>query len=207
MYIVFAVIPRVPLDEGYSFSRESGVYSDDIAVFRTSNEEVARAVAELLTKDYEDGPGEDYPECFIFESEAEMSLKDCVRAHDQLSNPEDWAIEIRTKAEEYVRKMQSVPKLPDTCRQPISKKALNQPIKQDQKTLLSERQREIWDLLEGQCLLAKELGNKLDLSDVNIRKHIQKIRKNWGEKCIKMRRGRGYWRPDAPPPDCIATKT
>ncbi len=109
MYIVFAVIPRIPSDEGYSFSRKSGVYRDCIPVFRTSDEEVAKAVAELLTKDYEDGPGEDYPEGFIFKSEAEMSLKDRVRAHDQLSNLEDWAMEVQTKAEEYVRKVRSLP--------------------------------------------------------------------------------------------------
>ena len=109
MYIVFAVIPRIPSDEGYSFSRKSGVYCDYISVFRTSDEEVAKAVAELLTKDYEGGPGEDYPEGFIFKSEAEMSLKERVRAHDQLSNLEDWAMEVQTKAEEYVRKVRSLP--------------------------------------------------------------------------------------------------
>ncbi len=109
MYIVFAVIPRIPSDEGYSFSRKSGVYCDYISVFRTSDEEVAKAVAELLTKDYEGGPGEDYPEGFIFKSEAEMSLKERVWAHDQLSNLKDWAIEIQTKAEEYVRKLRLLP--------------------------------------------------------------------------------------------------
>ena len=104
MYIVFAVIPRIPSDEGYSFSRKSGVYRDCIPVFRTSDEEVAKAVAELLTKDYEDGPGEDYPEGFIFKSEAEMSLKDRVRAHDQLSNLEDWALQMHEKATRYAEK-------------------------------------------------------------------------------------------------------
>lgn len=207
MYIVFVVIPRVPSDEGYSFSQKSGVYCDYIAVFRTSNEEVARAVAGLLTKDYEDGPGEDYPEGFIFKSEAEMSLKDRVRAHEQLSNLEDWAIEIQTKAEEYVRKVQSVPKLPDTCRQPIPKKAINQPVKQDQKTLLSERQLEIWSLLEGRSLVAKEIGKELDLSGESIRKHIQEMRKKLGKECIKTKKSRGYYRPDAFPPGYIETKT
>ena len=84
-------------------------YCDRIAIFATEDKDEAQAVAELLTKDYKDGPGEDYPECFIFESEAEMGLSDRVRAHDQLSNPEDWAIEIRTKAEEYVRKLRLLP--------------------------------------------------------------------------------------------------
>ncbi len=108
MYIVFVVIPRVPSDEGYSFSRKSGVYRDDIAVFRTSNEEVAKAVAELLTKDYEDGPGEDYPEGFIFKSETKMSLKDRLRVKEQLANPEDWALRTQKMAEEYASELSSL---------------------------------------------------------------------------------------------------
>ena len=101
MYIVFVVIPRIPSDEGYSFSQKSGVYCDYISVFSTSDEEVAKAVAELLTKDYEGGPGEDYPEGFIFKSEAEMSLKERIRAHEQLSNLEDWALQMHEKATRY----------------------------------------------------------------------------------------------------------
>lgn len=104
MYIVFVVIPRIPSDEGYSLSQKSGVYRDDIAVFRTSDEEVAKAVAELLTKDYKGGPGEDYPEGFIFKSEAEMSLKERVRAHEQLSNLEDWALQMHEEATRYAEK-------------------------------------------------------------------------------------------------------
>ena len=104
MYIVFVVIPRVPSDEGYSFSQKSGAYRDYIPVFRTSDEEVAKAVAELLTKDYEGGPGEDYPEGFIFKSEAEMSLKERIRAHEQLSNLEDWALQMHEKATRYAEK-------------------------------------------------------------------------------------------------------
>lgn len=100
-----------------------------------------------------------------------------------------------------------LPKLFDACDPLITKKALNQPIKEDHETLLSERQLEIWDLLEGRSLVAKELGNKLELSDLNIRKHIQKIRKKRGGECIKTQRGRGYWRPDAPPPGYKEIKT
>jgi biotin operon repressor len=100
-----------------------------------------------------------------------------------------------------------LPKLFDACDPLITKKALNQPIKEDHETLLSERQLEIWDLLKGRSLVAKELGDKLELSDVNIRKHIQKIRKKRGKECIKTQRGRGYWRPDAPPPGYKEIKT
>ena len=104
MYIVFVVIPRIPSDEGYSFSQKSGAYRDYIPVFRTSDEEVAKAVAELLTKDYEGGPGEDYPEGFIFKSEAEMSLKERIRAHEQLSNLEEWALQMHEIATRYAEK-------------------------------------------------------------------------------------------------------
>jgi len=104
MYIVFVVIPRVPSDEGYSFSQKSGAYRDYIPVFRTSDEEVAEAVAELLTKDYEGGPWEDYPEGFIFKSEAEISLKERIRAHEQLSNLEDWALQMHERATRYAEK-------------------------------------------------------------------------------------------------------
>ncbi len=100
-----------------------------------------------------------------------------------------------------------LPKLFDACDPLITKKALNQPIKEYQETLLSERQLEIWDLLEGRSLVAKELGDKLGLSDLNIRKHIQEIRKKRGKDCIKTQRSRGYWRPDAPPPGYKEIKT
>lgn len=80
-------------------------------------------------------------------------------------------------------------------------------IKQDQKTLLSERHLEIWHLLEGRSLIAKEIGKELDLPDVNIRKHIQEMRKKLGRECIKTKNSRGYYRPDALPPGYIETKT
>lgn len=69
------------------------------------------------------------------------------------------------------------------------------------KPLLSERQLEIWNSLAGKCLSAKELSKSLDLHDENIRKHIQAIRKKFGQEAIKNTRSRGYWRSDAPPSD------
>ena len=69
--------------------------------------------------------------------------------------------------------------------------------------LLSDRQLEVWDLLKGKALSAKELGKSLDLSAENIRKHIQAIRNKHGQKAIENTRSRGYWRPDDPPPDGV----
>jgi len=108
-YIIFVSIPRSKPAESSGPPDGLEYYYDHIAIFATENKDKAQTIAELLTKDYEDGPGEDYPEGFIFKSEAEMSLKDRVRAHDQLSNLEDWAMEVQTKAEEYVRKVRSLP--------------------------------------------------------------------------------------------------
>jgi hypothetical protein len=108
-YIIFVVIPRSKPAESSGTPDGLEYYYDHTAIFATEDENEAKAVAELLAKDYGDGPGEDYPEGFIFESEAEMSLSDRARAHDQLYNPEKWAIEIQTRAEEYVRKLRSLP--------------------------------------------------------------------------------------------------
>lgn len=107
-YIIFVVIPRSkPAESSGTLDGLEYYYDhiyDHIAIFATEDENEAKAVAELLTKDYEDGPGEDYPEAFIFKSEADMSLKDRVRAHDQLSNLEDWALQMHEKATRYAEK-------------------------------------------------------------------------------------------------------
>jgi hypothetical protein len=80
-------------------------YYDNIAIFDTENEEKAQTIAELLTKDYEGGPGEDCPEGFLFKSEAEMSLQERVRANDQLSDLKDWVLEMHEKAAAYAEKV------------------------------------------------------------------------------------------------------
>jgi len=67
--------------------------------------------------------------------------------------------------------------------------------------LLAERQLEVWDLLKGNCLSAKELGKSMGLLAENVRKHIQAVRKKFGTNSIENTRSRGYWRPDAPPKD------
>jgi DNA-binding CsgD family transcriptional regulator len=69
--------------------------------------------------------------------------------------------------------------------------------------MLSDRQLEVWNILKGKCLGAKEIGNLMDLSPENIRKHIQAIRKKYGEKSVQNTRSQGYWRPDQPPSEFI----
>lgn len=63
---------------------------------------------------------------------------------------------------------------------------------------LTEDEKEIWDLLDAQCLLAKEIAHKFDRSDEDIRKTIERMRKK--DYAIEnMQDGRGYFRPDSPP--------
>lgn len=69
------------------------------------------------------------------------------------------------------------------------------------KPALTDQQREIWDLLDGCALSAKEIavraGFGFDQGDL-IRKRIARIKRQG--HAIKNRRGLGYYRPDAPPP-------
>ena len=103
-YIIFVSIPRSKPAESSGSPDGLEYYYDHIAIFATENKEKAQTIAELLTKDYEGGPGEDYPEGFIFKSEAEMSLQERVRANDQLSNLEDWALQMHEEAAIYAEK-------------------------------------------------------------------------------------------------------
>jgi hypothetical protein len=103
-YIIFVSIPRSKPVESSGSPDGLEYYYDNIAIFATENKEKAHTIAELLTKDYEGGPGEDYPEGFIFKSEAEMSLHERVRANDQLSNLKDWALKMHEKAVAYAEK-------------------------------------------------------------------------------------------------------
>ncbi|NQT01459.1 MAG: hypothetical protein HQ580_05525 [Planctomycetes bacterium] len=103
-YIIFVSIPRSKPAESSGSPDGLEYYYDHIAIFATENKEKAHTIAELLTKDYEGGPGEDYPEGFIFKSEAEMSLQERVRANDQLSNLEDWALQMHEEAARYAEK-------------------------------------------------------------------------------------------------------
>jgi len=65
---------------------------------------------------------------------------------------------------------------------------------------LPDSQQEVWDLLNGEILTAKELAKLVSAAPVSlgsIIKLIQAIRKNGRE--IVTKRGVGYYRPDAPP--------
>lgn len=66
---------------------------------------------------------------------------------------------------------------------------------------LSTAQQEVWDMLAGNALLAKEIAARLTghASEDAIRKRIDAIRK-LGRK-IDNRPGLGYYRPDKPPLD------
>lgn len=103
-YIILVSIPRSKPAEFSGSPDGLEYYYDQIAIFATENKDKAQTIADLLTKDYEGGPGEDYPEGFIFKSEAEMNLKERIRADDQLSNLEDWALQMHEKATRYAEK-------------------------------------------------------------------------------------------------------
>ncbi len=67
---------------------------------------------------------------------------------------------------------------------------------------LTDARREVWDLLRNRVMAAKEISVKVfgnGLKEDAIRKRIAAIRKaGWR---IEWMAGRGYYRPDAPPPD------
>jgi len=65
---------------------------------------------------------------------------------------------------------------------------------------LTEALKEVWDLLDGQILAAKDMAKCVQGAPVSpgaIRKRIEAIRKT-GRKILTVR-GAGYYRPDAPP--------
>ncbi len=67
---------------------------------------------------------------------------------------------------------------------------------------LTDARREVWDLLRNRVMAAKEISVKVfgnGLKEDAIRKRIAAIREaGWR---IEWMAGRGYYRPDAPPPD------
>lgn len=65
----------------------------------------------------------------------------------------------------------------------------------------------VWNALEGRILTGAELAMELGLGtngEYVVRNRIAGIRKNRGEDVVKSKRGRGYYRPDAPPPDLMS---
>ncbi len=163
-YIIFVSIPRSKPAESSGPPDGLEYYYDHIAIFATENKDKAQTIAELLTKDYEGGPGEDYPEGFIFKSEAEMSLKECIRADDQLSNLEDWALQMHEIATRYAEKVRMLV-LGDTERNEPSTAATNEEgdhrFENPQNLPLPDDQQEIWDLLENHIFTAKQLAKRV----------------------------------------------
>jgi len=66
---------------------------------------------------------------------------------------------------------------------------------------LTDRQQQVWDLLEGQVLSAQELADKLSskMTPEGVRQLVMQIRRVKPD-IILSRPGRGYYRPDKPPP-------
>ena len=65
---------------------------------------------------------------------------------------------------------------------------------------LSEQQKKIWELLDGQALIAREIAKRpgCGASEDSVRRQITKMRRKGYD--IQNTRGKGYVREDAPPP-------
>ncbi len=71
----------------------------------------------------------------------------------------------------------------------------------EERPFLSDQREDIWKLLDGQALLAKEIAKRLGCgaSSESVRRQIAKMRLSGCQ--IRTVRGKGYVREDAPPPD------
>lgn len=210
-YIIFVSILRSKPTESSGTFDGPEYYCDRIAIFATEDRDEAQAIAVSLTKDYEGGPGEDYPEGFIFKSEAEMSLEERIQAHEQLSNPKDWALQMHEEATKYAEKVRILV-LGDTEKNGPSTTAANKEgdhcFENPQNLPLPDGQQEIWNLLENRIFTTKQLAKEVmaaPISEEAIRKRIQAIRGS--ERKIENKRSVGYYRPDAPPAGNINIKT
>lgn len=63
---------------------------------------------------------------------------------------------------------------------------------------LTDRESQVWKALAGHRLIAKEIGEAIHGDPSLVRRAIATIRKK-GYEINGGNRGRGYWRPDAPP--------
>ena len=71
----------------------------------------------------------------------------------------------------------------------------------EERPLLTDQQKCIWELLDGQALSAKEIAKRpgCPASEESVRRQIKKMRRNGYD--ILNNRSRGYYREDALPPD------
>ncbi|UYV13437.1 MAG: hypothetical protein NCW75_03925 [Phycisphaera sp.] len=72
-------------------------------------------------------------------------------------------------------------------------------------TLMTDGQCEVWELLDGQAMTAKELAAQLPgrPSEEAVRQRVREIKRS-GQQ-IANKPGRGYYRPDSPPDDLRLT--
>ncbi len=63
---------------------------------------------------------------------------------------------------------------------------------------MTKGQRGLWELLDGCAMKGPELARALDTSEDTVRQWVCELRR--AGRVVAHRRGRGYWRPDAPPP-------
>ena len=71
----------------------------------------------------------------------------------------------------------------------------------DARPPMTNGQKRLWGALKGRAMTGKELAGKdqLDTSEETVRSWVRELRRaGYG---IENRRGRGYYRPDAPPDD------
>jgi len=66
---------------------------------------------------------------------------------------------------------------------------------------LPEGTAEVWEALNGQMLTAKEIAQKLRITEDAVRKRVARLREDG--RTLDNRRGSGYFRPDAPPPNGV----
>ncbi len=74
--------------------------------------------------------------------------------------------------------------------------------------MMTDGEKRVWNALKGRALTGAELVRLLkseqgfDTSEETIRQHVADLRKSGYS--IETKRGRGYWRPDAPPTESIS---
>jgi hypothetical protein len=75
----------------------------------------------------------------------------------------------------------------------------------DEHAIFTERELEVWNSLESRCISAKEIAKLIGggFTEGHVRRVVMEIREKRSDS-IRNVRGRGYFRPDAPPPDALA---
>ena len=69
---------------------------------------------------------------------------------------------------------------------------------------MTDGQKRVWDALSGRALTGKELTNELETSEDTVRQWVRELRANGFD--VPNKRGRGYYRLDAPPNDLAPSR-